>query len=247
MVHHLHFQRISVLLEVCHVYGSGGTMIDSANNHFHDLTRIFSDGYEFISVAICGLRNNWKIRRKEIISCFTNAAFKISRANAAASPIAGNGTNLDASLSSFKVCPPMTAASSTVFMIGQFTGFVMKGMTIRPWAEYILVEERKNNSAQNPPQVDFNICSCEMTKIACAISKYKTLHKHYIMLSNYHDPFRQHIDHLLASYAQAHLIKDHREYTFCVAQLVGFSEIYNHSGCRISGSSWSPTSWNQYL
>lgn len=58
MIHHLRFQLISVLLEVCHVYGSGGTVIDSANHHFHDLTRIFPDGYEFVSVAICGLRNN---------------------------------------------------------------------------------------------------------------------------------------------------------------------------------------------
>jgi len=78
------------------------------------------------------------------VSCFTNAAFKISRANPAASPTAGNGVNLNASLSSFKVCPLITAASSTVFMISQFAGFLMRKLIIiRPCVERILVEERK--------------------------------------------------------------------------------------------------------
>ena len=50
-------------------------------------------------------------------------------------------------------------------------------------------------------------------------------------LADNHDPFRQHIDRLLASYVQAHLIKNHCEYTSRVVQLVSSSEIYGHSSC----------------
>lgn len=50
-------------------------------------------------------------------------------------------------------------------------------------------------------------------------------------LADNHDLFRQHIDRLLASYVQAHLIKNHCEYTSRVVQLVSSSEIYGHSSC----------------